>query len=155
MLNNWIFTEKWESTHEWIDHQADEHQLLKTWVIELESLSGLQQTSLQHCLDMIAGLEETIAQLAASVKKLEKTVCWCYDWLLLPGPHYAPGEEEEVVVDLEEEDEEEDGLEYETNAPSRDSYTTPPSTRGHSEPSPAPTCSPTLAGSDPETNAVL
>ena len=38
--------------------------------------------------------------------------------------------------DLEEE--EEDGLEYVTDTPSRDSYTTLPSTRGHSEPSPAP-----------------
>ena len=48
------------------------------------------------------------------VKKLEKTVCCCHDWLLLPGPHYAEGEEEEVAEDLEEE--EEDGLEYETDA---------------------------------------
>ena len=38
MKNNHIFSEKWESTHEWIDCQADEHQLLKNQVIELESL---------------------------------------------------------------------------------------------------------------------
>ena len=108
---------------EWINRQADKHQLLKTCIIELENLSGLQQTTLQHCLDMIVGLEETIAQLVASVKKLEKTICQCHNWLLLPGPHYAPGEEEEVVVDLEEEEEEDDdnGLKYETDAPSRDS----------------------------------
>ena len=64
---------------------------------------------------MVVGLEETVAQLVATVKKLEKTVYQCCDWLLLPEPHYTLGEEEEVVVDLEEE--EEDGLEYETEAP--------------------------------------
>ena len=66
-------------------------------VVDLESLSGLQQTALQHCQDTIAGLEETIAQLVASVKKLEKAVCCCHNWLLSPGPHYVPGEEEEMV----------------------------------------------------------
>ena len=79
------------------------------------SLSGLQQTTLQHCQDTIAGLEETIAQLVASVKKLEKMICWCHDCLLSPGPHYAPGKEEEMVEDLEEK--EEDSLEYKTNTP--------------------------------------
>ena len=64
------------------------------------------------------------------------------------------GEEEEVVVDLEEEGDE-DGLEYETDAPSRDSYTTLPSTGGFSEPSPCLSHSPTPEGSDPENNAVL
>ena len=48
------------------------------------------------------------------------------------------------MVDSEEEEEEEEGLEYETDTPSRDSYMTPPSTRGHSEPSPCPTCLLTL-----------
>ena len=55
----------------------------------------------------------------------------------------------------EEEEEEESGLEYETNTPSKDSYMTPPSTGGHSKPSPAPSCSPTLEDSNPENNAVL
>ena len=57
----------------------EEHFLLKTRVVELESLSGLQQTALQHCKDTIAGLEETVAQLVMLVKKLEKTVCRCHD----------------------------------------------------------------------------
>ena len=89
-----------------------------------------------------------------AVKKLEKTTCQCCDRLLSPGPHYTPGEEEEVVVDLEEEDDK-DGLEYETDAPSRDSYTTLPSTGGHSEPSPCPSHSPTPEDSNPETSVVL
>ena len=96
-------------------------------------------------------MEETIEQLVAAVKKLEKSICWCYDQLLLPGLHYAEGEEEEVVVDLEEED----GLEYKTDAPSRDSYMTPLSTGGRSEPSPCPSHSPTPEGSDPEDNVAL
>ena len=125
--------------------------------MELESLSGLQQTTLQHCQDTIAGLEETVTQLVMLVKKLEKTVCQCHDQLLLPSPHYVPGEEEEMVEDLEEgeEDEEEGGLEYETDTPSKDSYTTPPSTGGHSKPSLAPSCLSTLEDSDPENNTVL
>ena len=154
LKNNQIFTEKWELTHDWINHRVEEHLLLKTHVVELESLLGLQQTSLQHCQDTIAGLEETVTQLVTLVKKLEKAVCRCHNWLLSPGPHYTPGEEEEVAEDLEEEDEE-DGLEYKTNAPLRDSYTTPPSTGGRSKPSPAPTQSPTPEGSDPETSVVL
>ena len=59
------------------------------------------------------------------------------------------------MKDLEGEEEEEDGLEYETEDTSRGSYTTPPSTGGHSEPSLAPSCSLTLADFDPETNVVL
>ena len=74
MKNNHIFTKKWELTHERIGHWAEDHHLLKIHIVELESLSGLQQTALQHCQDTIAGLEETVAQLVVSVKKLEKTV---------------------------------------------------------------------------------
>ena len=73
--NNIIFAEKWETTHDWIDHCSEDILLLKNQVVNLEGLSGLQQTVLQHCQDTIAGLEETIAQLIALVKKLEKTVC--------------------------------------------------------------------------------
>ena len=60
MEKNRIFSSKWEVTHDWIDCRSEEHLLLKTHVIELESLPGLQQTTLQHCQDMIAGLEETV-----------------------------------------------------------------------------------------------
>ena len=158
MENNRIFSGKWEVTHDQIDHQLEEHLFLKTHMVELESLLGLQQTALQHCQDTIAGLEETITQLVTSVKKLEKLVCQCHNWLLSPSPHYMPGEEEEVVEDSEEEEEEEeeeDGLEYKTNTLSKDSYTTPPSTGGCSKPSPAPSHSPTLEGSDPEDSVVL
>ena len=143
MKNNCIFSGKWEVTHDWIDHHSEEHLLLKNQVVDLESLSGLQQTALQHCQDTITGLEETIAQLVALVKKLEKTVYRCHDRLLSPGPHYMPGEEEES------------GLEYETNTPSKNSYTTPPSTGGCSKPSLAPSCSPTPGDSNPENNMVL
>ena len=155
--NNVIFSKKWELTHEQIDHRSEEILLLKNQVVDLESLSGLQQTTLQHCQDKVAGLEETVAQLVALVKKLEKMVCCCHDRLLSPGPHYASGEEEEMVKETEEEGEEdeEDSLEYVTDTPLGDSYTTPPSTGGHSKPSPAPTCSPTPGDSDPENNAVL
>ena len=41
MVNNHIFANKWESTHDWIDQQVEEHQLLKTHVVKLESLLGL------------------------------------------------------------------------------------------------------------------
>ena len=104
---------------------------------------------------MIAGLEETVTQLVMSVKKLEKLVCRCHNQLLLLGPHYTPGEEEEEEVVEELEEEEEDGLEYETDAPSRDSYMTLPSTGGRSEPSPHPMRSLTPEGSNPETDTVL
>ena len=63
-----------------------------------------------------------------------------------------------MVEDLEEggeEDEEESSLDYKTNTPSKDSYTTPPSTGGHSKSSPALSCSLTLENSNPETNTVL
>ena len=154
MKNNWIFADKWEGTHDQINCHSEEHLLLQACVVNLESLSGLQQSALQHCQDTIAGLEETIAQLVVLVKKLEKTVCCCHNRLLLPGPHYTPGEEE-MVEDLEEEDSEEDGLEYETEDTLKGSYMTPPSTGGHSKPSPAPSHSPTLGDSNPENNTTL
>ena len=129
-------------------------------MVDLKALLGLQQTTLQHCQDTIAGLEETVAQLVASVKKLEKTVYRCHDQLLSPGPHYAPGEEEGMVEETEEEgeeeeEEEEDGLEYTTNTPSGDSYMTPPSTGGRSELSLVPSPLSTSEDSNPENNAVL
>ena len=96
-----------------------------------------------------------VEQLVAAVKKLEKTVCQCHNQLLLPGPHYTEGVGAEVVVDSEEEKDNEDGLEYETEAPLMASYMTPPSTGGHSQPSPHPLCSLTPEGSDPEDNAAL
>ena len=156
--NNMIFAEKWEATYDRIDCHSEELLLLKNRVVDLKSLSGLQQTALQHCQDTIAGLEETVAQLITSVKKLEKTVCQCHNRLLSPGPHYTPGEEEEAVEETEEEgeeEEEEDGLEYTIDTPSGDSYMTPPSTGGRSLPSPAPSPLLTSGGSDPETNVVL
>ena len=55
----------------------------------------------------------------------------------------------------EGEEEEEEGLEYATNTPSGGSYMTPPSTGGHSSPSPVPSHSPTLGDSDPENNTAL
>ena len=123
--------------------------------MDLEALSGLQQNALQSCQNTIAGLEETILKLAASVTVLEKSICRCRDRLLSPGPHYTLGEEEMVEETEEEEEEEEDGLEYATDTPLGGSYTTPPSTGGHSPPSPAPSCSPTLGDSDPENNVAL
>ena len=77
--NNVIFSEKWETTHDRIDRCSEEILLLKNWVVDLESLSDLQQTALQHCQDIIIGLEETITQLVTSVKKLEKMVCQCHN----------------------------------------------------------------------------
>ena len=155
--NNIIFAKKWEITYDQIDRQSEEILLLKNWVVDLESLSGLQQTTLQYCQDTIAGLEETVAQLVALVKKLEKTVCCCHDQLLSPGPHYTLGEEEEMVQETEEEEaeDEEDGLEYATDTPSGDSYMTLPSTGGCSLPSPAPSPSSSSGGSNPEINTVL
>ena len=75
MTNNQIFADKWEATHDWIDWRSEEVMVLTTQVQELKSLSGLQQTALQHCQDTVVGLEETIAQLVVTVKKLEKTIC--------------------------------------------------------------------------------
>ena len=77
--NNVIFAEKWEATHNHIDCRLEDILLLRNRVVDLEGLLGLQQTTLQHCQDTIAGLEETVAQLVASVKKLEKMVCRCHD----------------------------------------------------------------------------
>ena len=62
-----------------------------------------------------------------------------------------------MVKETEEEEmeEEEDSLEYTTDTPSGGSYMTPPSTGGRSSPSPAPSHSPTLGGSDPKNNMAL
>ena len=149
--NNVIFAGKWEVTHDRIDRHLEETRLLKNRVVDLEALSGLQQTALQSCQDSIAGLEETVAQLTVSVTCLEKLVCHCQDRLLSLAPYYAPGEEEEMVEETEEEEEEEDeeGLEYATDTPLGGSYTTPPSTGGCLSPSP------TLRGSDPENSTAL
>ena len=75
--NNVIFTGKWEVTHDHIDCRSEDVHLLWNQVIDLEALSGLQQTALQSCQSTIAGLEETIANLTALVTKLEKSVCCC------------------------------------------------------------------------------
>ena len=75
--NNVIFTKKWETTHDRINRHSEEVLLLKNQVIDLEALSGLQQTALQSCQNSLAGLEETIATLTASITKLEKLVCRC------------------------------------------------------------------------------
>ena len=150
--NNVIFGEKWETTHDRIDHHLEDIRLLKNRIMDLEALSGLQQDALLSCQCTIAGLEETVLKLAASVTVLEKSVCHCRNRLLSLGPHYAPGEEEMVK---ETEEEEEDSLEYATDSPSRGSYTTPPSTGGRSSPLPAPSRSPTPGDSDPENNAAL
>ena len=153
--NNVIFGEKWEMTHDCIDHRLEDIRLLKNRVVDLEALSGLQQNALQSCQNTIAGLEETVLKLAALVTVLERLVCRCRDRLLSPAPHYTPGEEEEVVKEMEEEGTEEEGLEYTTDTPLGGSYTTPPSTGGRSSPSLAPSRSPTLGDSDPENNAAL
>ena len=152
--NNVIFTGKWEVTHDCIDRHSEEVLFLKNQVTDLKALSGLQQTALQSCQNSLAGLEETVATLTASVTKLEKSICRCRDCLLSLAPHYASGEEEEMVEETEEEDEEEEGLEYATDTPSGDSYTTPPSTGGHSSPLPASRLL-TPGDSDPENNAAL
>ena len=156
--NNVIFSEKWEATHDCIDRHSEDIHLLKNRVVDLEALSGLQPTALQSCQNTIAGLEETIINLTASATKLEKSVCRCQDRLLSLAPHYAPGEEEEMVEETEEEGEvkeEEEGLEYTTDTPSGGSYTTPPSTGGCLSPSLAPSRSPTPGDSDPENNTAL
>ena len=150
--NNVIFGEKWEMTHNRIDRHSEELCLLKNRVVDLEALFGLQQNALQSCQSTIAGLEETVLKLAASVTVLEKSICRCRDRLLSLAPHYAPGEEEMVK---ETEEEEEEGLEYATDTPSGESYMTPPSTGGSSSPSPAPSRSLTPGGSNPENNVAL
>ena len=126
--NNVIFGEKWETTHDRIDRRSEDIRLLKNRIVDLKALSGLQQNALQSCQSTIAGLEETVLKLAALVIVLERSVCRCRDRLLSPAPHYGPGEEEEVVEETEEEEEE--GLEYVTDTPSGQSYTTLPSTGG-------------------------
>ena len=154
--NNVIFSEKWEATYNCIDRCSEEILLLKNWVVDLKALSGLQQTTLQSCQNTVAGLEETVAKLTVSVMMLEKLVCHCQDRLLLPAPHYMPGEEESMVEETEEEEiEEEEGLEYATDTPLGGSYTTPPSTGGRSSPLPAQNRSPTPGDSDPENNVAL
>ena len=75
--NNIIFSEKWEVTHNHINHQSEETLLLKNQVVDLEALMGLQQTILQSCQSTIAGLEETVIKLTMSVSSLEKLVCHC------------------------------------------------------------------------------
>ena len=156
--NNVIFGEKWEMMHDCINRHSEDIRLLKNRIVDLEALSGLQQNALQSCQSTIAGLEETVSKLAASVTVLEKLICRCRDRLLSPTPHYVAGEEE-LVEEMEEEGAEEEtgeeGLEYATDTPSGGSYTTPPSTGGHPSPSPAPSCSPTPGDSDPENNVAL
>ena len=75
--NNVIFSEKWGATHDCIDRRSEEIRLLKNQVVDLEALSGLQQNVLQSCQNTIAGLEETVLKLAASITVLEKSVCHC------------------------------------------------------------------------------
>ena len=87
--NNVIFVGKWEATHNRIDRRSEDICLLKNWVVELEALTGLQQTILQSCQSTIAGLEETVLNLAALVTILETLVCHCRDHLLSPAPHYT------------------------------------------------------------------
>ena len=75
--NNMIFREKWEITHDRIDCRLEDICLLTNWIVDLEALSGLQQNALQFSQSTIAGLEETVLKLAASVTVLEKSVCQC------------------------------------------------------------------------------
>ena len=137
--NNVIFGEKWETTHDRIDRRSEDIRLLKNRLMDLKALSGLQQNALQSCQTTIAGLEETVLKLAASVTVLERSVCRCRDRLLSPGPHYASGEEMvEETEEEEEEEEEEEVLEYATDTPLGGSYTTLPSTGGRPSPLGAP-----------------
>ena len=78
--NNVIFGEKWETTHDCIDCRSEDIHLLKNRIVGLKALSGLQQNALQTCQSTIAGLEETVLKLAASVTVLEKSVCRCCAW---------------------------------------------------------------------------
>ena len=64
-------------THDRIDCRLEDIRLLKNQVVDLEALTGLQQTTLQSCQNTIAGLEETVTNLTALVTKLEKSVCRC------------------------------------------------------------------------------
>ena len=60
-----------------------------------------------------------------------------------------------MVEEMEKEEDEEDGLEYVTDTPLGDSYTTLPSTGGHSLPFLALIPLFSSGDSDPETNTVL
>ena len=71
------FLPKSGKRHNHINRRSEEVRLLKNQVVDLEALSGLQQTALQSCQNTIAGLEETVLNLAASVTKLESLVCRC------------------------------------------------------------------------------
>ena len=51
--NNVIFSEEWEVTHNCINCHLEETHLLKNRVVDLEALSGLQQTALQSCQSTI------------------------------------------------------------------------------------------------------
>ena len=75
--NNVIFGGKWEMTHDCINRRSEDIRLLKNRLVDLEALSGLQQNALQSCQNTIAGLEETVLKLAASVTVLERSVCCC------------------------------------------------------------------------------
>ena len=44
--NNVIFAEKWETTHDRIDRRSEELRLMKNRVVDLEALTGLQQSAL-------------------------------------------------------------------------------------------------------------
>ena len=77
--NNVIFGKKWEMMHDRINRRSEDICLLKNQVVDLEALSGLQQNALQSCQSTIAGLEEIVLKLAASVTVLEKSVCCCRD----------------------------------------------------------------------------
>ena len=59
MENNHIFSRKWETTHDWIDHWLEEHLLLKTCMVELESFGS--PTDCPSTLPRYSrGLEETV-----------------------------------------------------------------------------------------------
>ena len=75
--NNIIFSEKREAAHNCINCHSEEILLLKNQVVDLEALTGLQQTALQSYQNTIAGLEETVVRLTASVSLLEKLICRC------------------------------------------------------------------------------
>ena len=75
--NNIIFSKKWEATHDYIDHHLEEILLLRNHVVDLEALTGLQQTTLQSCQNTMAGLEETVVKLTMSVSLLKRSICRC------------------------------------------------------------------------------
>ena len=56
---NIIFSEKWEATHNCIDHRSEEACLLKNQVVDLKALSSLQQTALQSCQSTCQGHSAT------------------------------------------------------------------------------------------------